>query len=451
MHKTFSIIILAITVALSLQSQAVNASIPFFNSSKNDTPTLAPMLEQVTPAVVSISVAGTQVSNSQIPEMFQHFFGPGQQRQERPFKGLGSGVIIDSDKGYVVTNAHVINNADKISVNLQDGRELLATLVGQDPQSDVALLQIDAEDLIAASIADSDALRVGDFAIAIGNPFGIGQTVTSGIVSALGRSGLSRGGYEDFIQTDAAINRGNSGGALINLKGELIGINTAIIGPSGGNVGIGFAIPSNMMVNLVEQLKDHGEIRRGLLGIMGADVDGKLAKAMALVSTQGAIVTQVTPDSSAELAGIVAGDVIVSLNGKDIKNFPELRAKIGTMGAGTEVLIGYERDQEVSEVLVSLGDYKASNMDGSDIHRGLGGALLSDGETDDNSSGVIISEIQRNSPAYASGLRQGDVIVGVNRRRTESLAELRDLFEDNDSVASLNLKRGDSTLYLILR
>ena len=307
------------------------------------------MLEKVTPAVVSISVAGTQVSNTQIPEMFQHFFGHGQQRQERPFKGLGSGVIIDSDNGYVVTNAHVINNADKISVNLQDGRELSATLVGQDPQSDVALLQIDAEDLIAVSISDSDALRVGDFAIAIGNPFGIGQTVTSGIVSALGRSGLSRGGYEDFIQTDAAINRGNSGGALINLKGELIGINTAIIGPSGGNVGIGFAIPSNMMVNLVEQLKDHGEIRRGLLGIMGADVDAKLAKAMTLVSNQGAIVTQVTPDSSADMAGIMAGDVIVSLNGKEIKNFPELRAKIGSMGAGTEVLLGYER-QEIKSI-----------------------------------------------------------------------------------------------------
>jgi len=409
------------------------------------------MLAEVTPAVVSISVEGTQVAKQQIPEMFQHFFGPGSQPQERPFRGLGSGVIIDSSNGYIVTNAHVINNADDIKIKLKDGRELDAKLLGQDPQSDIALLQVKADDLVAVAVSDSDLLQVGDFVVAIGNPFGIGQTVTSGIVSALGRSGLNRGSYEDFIQTDAAINRGNSGGALINLKGELIGINTAIIGPNGGNVGIGFAIPANMMNNLVEQLKTHGEVRRGLLGIMGADVDAQLSKAMSLNATQGALITQVTPESAAEAAGLKAGDVIIKMNDKIITNFMELRAKIGSMGSGSAVALTYERDQSIETVTVTLGDYEARNVEGETLHRALAGSVLSDGTTDNDLDGAIISDIARNSPAYASGLREGDVIVGVNRTRIESTGQLKQALENDTSVASLQLKRGDTTLYLILR
>jgi Do/DeqQ family serine protease len=274
-------------------ASSAQAALPFFSSEKELVPSLAPMLEKTTPGIVTISVEGTQVSRQQVPEMFRRFFGGnGEQLQERPFKGLGSGVIIDADKGYVVTNNHVVENADEITVKLNDGRELKAKKLGADEQSDIALLKIDPENLVSVPLADSDEVRVGDFVVAIGNPFGLSQTVTSGIVSALGRSGLNIGGYENFIQTDAAINRGNSGGALVSLRGELVGINTAIFGPNGGNVGIGFAIPSNMMKSLVDQIIEFGEVRRGLLGILGQDVDSGLAEAMNLDVSQGAFVSE---------------------------------------------------------------------------------------------------------------------------------------------------------------
>ena len=270
--------------------------------------------------------------------MFRYFFGaPQEQVQERPFRGLGSGVIIDADKGYVVTNNHVVDNADEITVKLTDGREFKAKKLGSDEQSDIALLKIEPDDLKALPLADSDALRVGDFVVAIGNPFGLSQTVTSGIVSALGRSGLNIGGYEDFIQTDAAINRGNSGGALVNLHGELVGINTAIFGPNGGNVGIGFAIPANMMKSLVDQIAEFGEVRRGLLGILGSDIDAGLAEAMNAEVNIGAFVSEVQPESAAEKGGLQAGDIITAINGRKLHSFQELRAKIASMGAGAEV------------------------------------------------------------------------------------------------------------------
>ena len=288
-----------VTASMSVNLVA-NAALPFFSTDKGEVPSLAPMLDKATPAIVSISVEGTQVSRQRVPEMFRHFFGvTDEQIQERPFKGLGSGVIIDAKKGYVVTNNHVVDNADEIIVKLTDGREFTAKKLGADEQSDIALLKIEPDALSAMPLADSDELRVGDFVVAIGNPFGLNQTVTSGIVSALGRSGLNIGGYENFIQTDAAINRGNSGGALVSLRGELVGINTAIFGPNGGNVGIGFAIPSNMMKSLVDQIIKFGEVRRGLLGIVGSDIDSGLADAMNLDVNQGAFVSEVTPDSAA--------------------------------------------------------------------------------------------------------------------------------------------------------
>ena len=272
-----------------------------------------------------------------------------------PFRGLGSGVIIDAEKGYVVTNNHVVDNADEITVKLTDGRELKAKKLGADEQSDIALLKIDPDNLTAVPLADSDKLLVGDFVVAIGNPFGLSQTVTSGIVSALGRSGLNIGGLEDFIQTDAAINRGNSGGALVNLKGELVGINTAIFGPNGGNVGIGFAIPANMMKNLVDQIIEFGEVRRGLLGILGADVDSGLSEAMNLEVSKGAFVSEVNPDSAADKGGLEAGDIIIEVNDKEISGFQELRAKIGSMGAGAEVKLTLYRKGDKKTVTVSAG------------------------------------------------------------------------------------------------
>jgi serine protease DegQ len=430
---------------------SASAGIPFF-SNDGEIPSLAPMLKETTPAIVSISVEGTQVSTQQVPEVFRHFFGgQGPQVQERPFRGLGSGVIIDADKGYVVTNNHVVDNADEITVKLTDGRELKARKLGADEQSDIALLKIEPDDLKAVPLANSDKLLVGDFVVAIGNPFGLNQTVTSGIVSALGRSGLNIGGYEDFIQTDAAINRGNSGGALVNLKGELVGINTAIFGPNGGNVGIGFAIPSNMMKNLVDQIIEYGEVRRGLLGILGQDVDAGLSEAMNLDVNKGAFVSEVSPESAAEKGGIEAGDIITKVNGKNIGSFQELRAKIGSMGAGAEVKLTLLRKGKTQTVNVTLGDATATVVEAKEIHPALEGATLANGNTARGVSGVEITELENRSPAARVGLQEGDVIVGVNRNRINNVTELRAILDDAKGVIALNVQRGSSSLYLVIR
>ncbi len=444
-------VLLAGSVGFSMHA---SAALPFFSSDKQAVPTLAPMLERTTPAIVSIAVEGTQVSRQEIPEMFQHFFGaPKEQVQERPFKGLGSGVVIDAEKGYVVTNNHVVENADDITVKLTDGREFKAKKLGADEQSDIALLKIDAEDLTAVPLANSDEVRVGDFVVAVGNPFGLSQTVTSGIVSALGRSGLnlSQGGYENFIQTDAAINRGNSGGALVNFNGELVGINTAIYGPNGGNVGIGFAIPTNMMKNLVDQIIQFGEVRRGLLGILGQDIDSGLAEAMNLDVSKGAFINEVTPDSAADKAGLQAGDIVTEFDGRVIQSFNELRAKVGSLGAGTEVSLGILRKGEKQTVKVTLGDAKAAEVSADNLHEALQGATLSNATDDQGVAGVQVTELAKRSPAAMIGLRENDLIVGVNRNRVTSLAELRDALDDAKGVIALNVKRGNSSIYLVIR
>ena len=430
------------------------AALPFFSKDKDELPSLAPMLDETTPAVVSIAVVGSQQSRQRLPDVFRHFFGPNaprEQTQERPFRGLGSGVIIDAEKGYIVTNHHVIDNANEITVTLKDGRELEAKKIGADPQSDIALLQVDSDNLVALELANSDELRVGDFVIAVGNPFGLSQTVTSGIVSALGRSSLNIEGYEDFIQTDAAINRGNSGGALVNLRGELVGINTAIFGPGGGNVGIGFAIPSNMMKNLVDQIIEFGEVRRGLLGISGGDVDAGLAEAMNLSVNRGAFVREVTPDSAADDAGINAGDIIVAINGNDIEGFQELRAKVGSLGAGTQIELSLLRDGKRKTVDVTLGSAEAAVLSAEEIHPGLSGATLTNGTTQQGVSGVVVSDIEDRSPAQRSGLVEGDVIIGVNRNPITSVRELSDYLNEKEGVIALNIKRGKTSLYLVVR
>ena len=454
MNKVTNRLAVACCVAAASMSinLSANAAIPFFSTDKNQVPSLAPMLQEATPAIVSISVEGTQVSRQRVPEMFQHFFGgPSEQLQEKPFRGLGSGVIIDAKKGYIVTNNHVIDNADEITVTLTDGREFIAKNLGVDPQSDIALLQIEPEALKAVPLADSDELRVGDFVVAIGNPFGIGQTVTSGIVSALGRSGLNIGGYEDFIQTDAAINRGNSGGALVNLKGELVGINTAIFGPNGGNVGIGFAIPANMMKNLVDQIIEFGEVRRGLLGIIGQDIDSGLAEAMNLKVNKGAFVNEVSAESAAEKGGIEAGDIITEIDGKAIDSFQELRAKIASRGAGSKLELTILRQGKSMKVNVTLGDATQATVAAKEIHPALEGAVLANGETEKGDSGVIISEIEARSPAARTGLQEGDVIIGVNRKRVDTLAKLRSHLDEAKGVVALNIKRGPASLYLVIR
>ena len=454
MKMSFRHYVLASAVVVSSMGFSVtaNAALPFFSDKKDEVPSLAPMLEEATPAVVSIAVKGTQTSRQQVPEMFQYFFGaPQEQVQERPFRGLGSGVIIDAEKGYVVTNSHVVDNADEITVKLTDGREFTAKKLGADEQSDIALLKIDPDDLKAIPLADSDELRVGDFVVAIGNPFGLSQTVTSGIVSALGRSGLNIGGYEDFIQTDAAINRGNSGGALVDLHGRLVGINTAIFGPNGGNVGIGFAIPSNMMKSLADQIAEYGEVRRGLLGIVGSDIDAGLAEAMNANVNIGAFVSEVTPESAAEDAGIEAGDIITEVNGRKINSFLELRARISSMGAGAEVELTLLRKGEEVTVEVVLGDATQATVTAQQIHPALEGATLTNGADEAGNAGVVISDIERNRPAARIGLKPDDVIVGVDRKRTSSVSDFRNALDDASGVIALNVKRGNSTLYLVIR
>lgn len=445
-----STIILSSTIALS--SLPASANLPLSVNGQT-MPSLAPMLTGVTPAVVLISVKGTHEIKPKVPDAFKFFFGrPRQnqnQSQEREFRGLGSGVIIDADEGYIVTNNHVIAEADEILITLKDGRQIKAKKIGTDEGSDIALLQIDADDLVEIKIADSDNLRVGDFAVAIGSPFGLGQTVTSGIVSALGRSGLNIENYEDFIQTDAAINSGNSGGALVNLNGELIGINTAIIGPNGGNVGIGFAIPSTMVKNLIGQIIEFGEVRRGILGVSGRSVNSELVKAMELEVNQGGFVEQVAPDSAAEKAGIKAGDVITKVNGKAVKSFFELKGKIGSIGAGKSVKITVVHPNGKEEQLnVTLQKSETANVEAASIHRMLDGAEL---ENNIDGEGIEVKTVAQDSPAALIGLAEGDVISGVNRTRLKNIAELRTFLKDQKGVFALNIIRGNTNLYLMIR
>ncbi|HBU8972101.1 TPA: serine endoprotease DegQ [Escherichia coli] len=454
--QLLSALALSVGLTLSASFQAV-ASIPGQVADQAPLPSLAPMLEKVLPAVVSVRVEGTASQGQKIPEEFKKFFGddlPDQPAQ--PFEGLGSGVIINANKGYVLTNNHVINQAQKISIQLNDGREFDAKLIGSDDQSDIALLQIqNPSKLTQIAIADSDKLRVGDFAVAVGNPFGLGQTATSGIISALGRSGLNLEGLENFIQTDASINRGNSGGALLNLNGELIGINTAILAPGGGSVGIGFAIPSNMARTLAQQLIDFGEIKRGLLGIKGTEMSADIAKAFNLDVQRGAFVSEVLPGSGSAKAGVKAGvkagDIITSLNGKPLNSFAELRSRIATTEPGTKVKLGLLRNGKPLEVEVTLDTSTSSSASAEMITPALEGATLSDGQLKDGGKGIKIDEVVKGSPAAQAGLQKDDVIIGVNRDRVNSIAEMRKVLAAKPAIIALQIIRGNESLYLLMR
>lgn len=318
--------------------------------------TIAPMLEQVTPAVVNISVL-SQAPQAENPLLrdpfFRRFFNlPDQMPQSKPQVSAGSGVIVDARNGYVVTNNHVVENAQEIAVTLKDRRRLRAKLIGRDAATDIALLQIKAEGLTALPIGDSDRAKVGDFVVAIGNPFGLGQTVTSGIVSATGRSGLKIEGYEDFIQTDASINPGNSGGALVNFQGELIGINTAIIGPAGGSVGIGFAVPVSIVRSVMEQLREYGEVRRGRLGVAIQDLTPDLAESMSLKGDEGALIAKIERGSPADSGGLRSGDVVIAVDGRPIRSATDFRNRIGLLRVGTPVQLTVMREGGQKSVTV---------------------------------------------------------------------------------------------------
>ncbi|MFS7249159.1 serine endoprotease DegQ [Rahnella rivi] len=451
--KSFLLSVLAVSLGLTFASAPMaSAALPMAVQGQ-PLPSLAPMLEKVLPAVIGVQVSGTQPPSTDVPPEFKFFFGqqdPEPNQGAQPFEGLGSGVIIDAAKGYVLTNNHVVNNADKITVQLNDGREYKAKLIGKDDQSDIAVIQlIDAKNLTQIAMADSDALQVGDFAVAVGNPFGLGQTVTSGIVSALGRSGLNLEGLENFIQTDASINRGNSGGALLNLKGELIGINTAIISSQGGSVGIGFAIPVNMAKNLSHQLIEFGEVKRGLLGIRGSEMTPELAQAFKLDSQRGAFVNEVLPDSAAAKAGIKSGDVLITLQGKTLSSFAELRAKVGTAGPGVVMQIGLLREGKPMTVSVTLAQSPAVEVSIEKINPALQGVTLSDVDAK-TGKGVQVDDVKKGTPAEQVGLEKDDVIIGVNREPIDNLAALRKILETKPDLIALSILRKGQNMYLLM-
>jgi Do/DeqQ family serine protease len=355
-------------------------------------------------------------------------------------------VIVDADKGLVLTNHHVIDNADRILVTLKDRRSLEAQLVGSDPETDVALLRIAAKGLTSVPLGDSDLLEVGDFVVAIGNPFGLGQTVTSGIVSALGRSGLDIEGYEDFIQTDASINPGNSGGPLVNLRGEMVGMSTAIIGPSGGNVGIGFAVPANMAKSVLAQLQRHGEVRRGRLGVAAQDLTPEIGEALGIGVVQGAVISQVDSGSPAERAGVRIGDVVVSIDGRPVSDAGDLRNAVGLAPIGDELRLTVLRDGREKTLRAEVAPVAAGIEAGQAGVPLLTGALL----LEESEEGVLVGEVEPGSRAWRLGLRPKDLIRGVNRRPVGSLAELRAALERAGRAVALNLERGNTDLLIVI-
>jgi Do/DeqQ family serine protease len=460
-NRSRPLLLSLLLLALSgmLWSASAPATLPPIDSQGEELPTLAPMLERIMPAVVNISTVSrvpVQTSPLMRDPFFRWFFDVPQQPRERRAQSLGSGVIIDATQGFVLTNNHVIDRATEIRVTLMDGRRLIAEVIGTDPQVDLAVIRIPAEGLTAIPLADSDRLRVGDFVVAIGNPFGLGHTVTSGIVSALGRSGLGIEGLQDFIQTDASINPGNSGGALVNLRGELAGINTAIIAPGGGNVGIGFAIPSNMAHQVMTQLIEHGEVRRGQLGISVQDLTPELAQAFGLREFRpGVVVVQVGEGTPAARAGLASGDIVTRINQRAIRSATELRTTIGLLRVGETLEIEVLRDGRREILTARIAEPPQARVDGDTLNPRLAGARF--GAIDESSplygrvDGVMVTEVEQGSRAARGGLRPGDIVASVNRRAIRSLEELQQAVSPDNSSVLLNIRRGEAALFVLLQ
>jgi serine protease Do/serine protease DegQ len=452
----------AATLAAAVAGAPAFSAAPPASAASTDAapmPSLAPMVKRVSPAVVNIATRGT-IKESQGQRnpllddpFFRRFFDvpPDSRPRERAFQSLGSGVIVDAKNGYIITNQHVVENATEITITLFDDRTFSAKVIGRDEGADIAVLQAKQPNLVAMPLGDSTKLEVGDYVVAIGNPFGLQHTVTAGIVSALGRTGINpdAGGYEDFIQTDASINPGNSGGALVNLRGELIGINSAILSRSGGNMGIGFAIPVNMVKGVMDQLIKYGEVKRGVLGVQLYNVTPDIAKEFGLAETSGALVGGVGQGSAAERAGIKTGDIITTLNGANMKNSAELRNAIGMLHVGDKVEIGLLRDgkpRKVTAQIAERGEVESS-AGSADINKGLEGTVLVDAP---DGGGVLVKSVQEGSSASQAGLRANDVIVAVGRTPVTNTKSFRETAK-GASVLVLKVRRGGDTLLIPIR
>jgi Do/DeqQ family serine protease len=433
-----------------------HAALPAAVADAAPMPSLAPMVRRVSPAVVNIATKGTikEQPGQRNPLMddpfFRRFFDapPDSKPRERQFQSAGSGVIVDAKNGYIITNHHVVENASEITITLLDNRSFTAKVVGSDEGADIAVLQATQPNLVAMALGDSTRLEVGDYVVAIGNPFGLQHTVTAGIVSALGRTGINPEGYEDFIQTDASINPGNSGGALVNLRGELVGINSAILSRSGGNIGIGFAIPVNLAKSVMDQLIKFGQVKRGILGVQLYNVTPDIAKEFGVAASSGALVAGVAQGSAAEHAGIKTGDIITAINGVTKKDPGELRYAIGMLQVGDKVEIGLLRDgkpRTVTAIIAERGDPETANA--VDINKGLDGAELSDAP---DHGGVLVKAVQEGSPAAQNGLRTNDLIAGVGRTPVANTKAFKDAAK-GAAVLVLNVRRGSATLLIPIR
>lgn len=448
----------AVIAAICLSAGMANAQ---SNEISPGMPSLSPMLKQIMPAIVNVAVQGLAPgivvagppAQNQPPE-------PDFTPPPRKFQSIGSGVVVDPRHGIIVTNSHVIRNAEIITITLNDGRRLQAKKIGEDPATDVAVLQVKPDGLQSLPVGDSDKVEVGDFVVAIGNPFGLNsfgnsQSATFGIVSALKRSEINMEGIENFIQTDAAINPGNSGGALVNTKGQLIGINTGILSPSGGNIGIGFAIPINMVKDITQQILQYGSVERGVMGIFVQHLTPELAIAMGYSANQkGALIAQVNQDSTAQQAGILTGDIITKINDTSITEASQVKATVSLLRAGTQAKITVLRNGQEKVITVLVTDFKKHEQQLQSANPFLYGLALRNFEQDTPPNGMIkgvqIVGALETSNGFRAGLRPGDVIINANHKPVQKIDDLQAIVKSDNKKLLLQVLRGDGALFVVV-